>query len=290
MIGVISTPAEACCYTNKKVHNNTGVGAYDFKIVLGGARKVLKNYNGFPWSYRFRKFKAYVVCGSVTVLRWWDPVDPTGAPGPIPHCAWVHIGYRLDRPARVLLACWTDNWGRCICTTRVRQPGHNVIYPRWPQRVVNLTLYNDLIEPSDTNILVQNVSYAVVDEELPLEDLNDENQYLKSLLKPLDPSGQPSDYNIPPDGNSVDLEIPEPLEPGQVLVYRFEVEDPQYPEQPMIDFGQHKMEIPMPVLLGDISGPQGVPDLHVDFYDIAVVAKEWLKCNDPTDPACIYDP
>jgi hypothetical protein len=84
------------------------------------------------------------------------------------------------------------------------------------------------------------VLYAVVDEELPLEALNETNEKLSGMLR---------DLRVPilehiPANESLDLPIPGELEPGQVLVYRFEVEDPEFPEQPMIDFGQHEMERP----------------------------------------------
>lgn len=277
--GITHTSAVACCFTNKDVHNNTGVAAYDFKIILAGDRKVIQSYNGYPWSYRFSKFNSYRICGTTTVLRWTDPVDPTGAPGPIPYCSWVHIGYWLDKPARVLLACWTDIWGRCICTTRVRQPGHNVIYIDWPNRNVVLRLNNDLIDPIEEPIPVSNVSYAILDEELPLEELNAENAWLMDQLMPLDPNAP--DYLIDPC-SAIDLQIPEPLEPGQVLVYRFEVHDEPTSELEFVDFGQHEMTRPMPELVGDVN-----QDLYVDFRDVAIVALDWLRCSNPDDPACM---
>jgi len=40
-------------------------------------------------------------------------------------------------------------------------------------------------------------------------------------------------------------------------------------------------------LEGDISGPEGKPDCHVDFFDFAALATNWLDCNDPSDPGCI---
>jgi len=38
---------------------------------------------------------------------------------------------------------------------------------------------------------------------------------------------------------------------------------------------------------GDVSGPKGKPDCHVDFFDVAALAGNWLECNDPNDPTCI---
>ena len=38
---------------------------------------------------------------------------------------------------------------------------------------------------------------------------------------------------------------------------------------------------------GDISGPKGKPDCRVDFFDVADLAGNWLKCSDPNDPTCL---
>ncbi|MBE0537231.1 MAG: LamG domain-containing protein [Phycisphaerae bacterium] len=39
-------------------------------------------------------------------------------------------------------------------------------------------------------------------------------------------------------------------------------------------------------MLGDFTGPAGVPDCKVDLYDLAVFALNWAKCNDPSIPGC----
>ncbi len=38
----------------------------------------------------------------------------------------------------------------------------------------------------------------------------------------------------------------------------------------------------------DLSGPEGVPDCHVDMFDFMVLIQDWLKCNDPADPICVW--
>ena len=40
------------------------------------------------------------------------------------------------------------------------------------------------------------------------------------------------------------------------------------------------------LIAGDFSGPNGIPDCRVDLYDFAVIAGDWLSCNDPQDPQC----
>ena len=42
-------------------------------------------------------------------------------------------------------------------------------------------------------------------------------------------------------------------------------------------------------ITGDISGPLGVPDCRVDFYDFSEMAKDWIYCNDPEDSNCDWD-
>ena len=43
------------------------------------------------------------------------------------------------------------------------------------------------------------------------------------------------------------------------------------------------------LLLGDISGPLGVPDCNVDWYDVMVIASYWAGCNDPEDETGVCD-
>ena len=69
--------------------------------------------------------------------------------------------------------------------------------------------------------------------------------------------------------SAIDLQISEPLEPGQVLVYRFEVEDEPTSELESVDFAQH--------------------DLYVNWRDIAILGADWLRCGDPNDPNCISE-
>ncbi len=43
------------------------------------------------------------------------------------------------------------------------------------------------------------------------------------------------------------------------------------------------------LLLGDISGPLGVPDCNVDWHDVMVIASYWAGCNDPEDETGVCD-
>ena len=42
------------------------------------------------------------------------------------------------------------------------------------------------------------------------------------------------------------------------------------------------------LLTGDFSGPEGTPDCHVDLYDFAAFASNWLRCNNPQDTDCEF--
>ena len=42
------------------------------------------------------------------------------------------------------------------------------------------------------------------------------------------------------------------------------------------------------LMVGDISGSEGVPDCYVNLYDFAAFAGYWLSCNDPQIPECEF--
>lgn len=59
------------------------------------------------------------------------------------------------------------------------------------------------------------------------------------------------------------------------VAYAYKVSDPQE----CGDYGTV-------YLPGDISGPYGERDCHVDFYDFAKIAANWVLCSDPADSSC----
>jgi len=40
------------------------------------------------------------------------------------------------------------------------------------------------------------------------------------------------------------------------------------------------------LMIGDLTGPEGVPDCYVNLYDFAAFAGNWLRCNNPQDIGC----
>jgi len=246
-----AVPVMACCYMNKDVHNNTGQPAWDFKIILIGTQTVLEHYDGYPTDYRFTQFDVdSLSMPGFTILRWTLPVDPSGVPGPIPYCSWVHIGYHTLYPAHVYLACWTDLAGNCILRFGrhpVRQPSHDFVWGSFTNRQVVLRIFNYLEESTDS-IKIRNIYYAILSSEVPLEDLNPANMTLAAQLQPLN-AGPFVIGPTPSHGGFVTLNIPEPVQPGQHVVVRFEGVDSTFalPDNAFIDFGQHQMEDLAPV-------------------------------------------
>jgi hypothetical protein len=158
---------------NKDVHNGTGQPAYGFKIVLQGARSVVWHYDGFPDSWRFHQFASSVTSapeGQVTVLQWSQPLNPAGTPQPIPDCNWVHVGYRLDLPADVLEACWTDSNDTCIPGGEIPQVTQIVDLA---DRVLSVTLKNAL--RSGLPVTVRVFGYRLRQGRLGLDRLNRSN-------------------------------------------------------------------------------------------------------------------
>jgi hypothetical protein len=234
----LSAPAEACCIVNKDVHNGTGVPAYDVEIEISGLRDVVDHYDGYPGDYRFRQFATWQA-GGKTYLRWFDPVDPAGNPGPIPDCEYVHIGYELNRPAPYSHGWWTDAAGNMIVNPpnsgHIQQPSHYFWPPFLPDPPqpfpATLVLRNDF-EGCPYPTIIANISYAVLPSEIPLDSLNAENAYLASVLEPL--ADGPFEMLL---GDSLAIPIPVPIPPGYVVVYRFDGGF-QSPNE-FVDFGQH---------------------------------------------------
>lgn len=164
---------------NKDVHNTTGQPAYGFKIVLKGEHGVVWHYDGYPDNWRFLEFVPPSVEnapeGKVTVLRWRQPLNPAGMSQPIPDCNWVHVGYRLDTPAEVLEACWTDSNGACLPVpeAQVDQPS------QWgdvTDRTLTITIKNAL--RNGHTITVRVFGYRLWDGQMGLDRLNRNNPAL----------------------------------------------------------------------------------------------------------------
>lgn len=225
-----SSLAMPCCYTLKRIHNDTGQDAWDFKIVLDGEYKVIN------WeSSDFRQMEdVYVPSTNFTTIRFFDPEFP------IKHCDWITIKYWLDKPAgNVSAVCWTDQNKLCINDLGL-QVGHTVV-PRLIFRArddVILVLQNYL--ESGLPIRIQNLRYAVQPEELSLADLDPNMPELESA-KSLDVLAD----GVVPSGGDMSLLIPETIGPNQALIYSFELVN-EVGEVVAYEVGQHDFMDPDP--------------------------------------------
>lgn len=92
------------------------------------------------------------------------------------------------------------------------------------------------------------------------------------------------------DSSVADTQVKFPNKSGDYVLRltAFDSVDPVYDEvtinitlptcQDVIDAGLN--------LMADLTGPEGVPDCHVNFDDFAAMALQWLDCVDPQDDAC----
>lgn len=207
--GMTCTAADVIIDINKDVHNASGSPAWDFRIVLDGVPTIESHYDGYPNSWRFGNFN-YTVENETTILRWSEPLAPNGDSSPIPDCNWVHIGYRLDRPADILEACWTDENGQCLPNGKVEQVYQDV-------DVVNgtatLTLKNTLQD--GVTVTIGDVQFVVLDDETPLANLNAQNTDL--AFEPV-PGGEGE--IVLESGQSHTLTIPGDIPKGKFVVIR----------------------------------------------------------------------
>ena len=201
---------------NKDVHNGTDHPAYGFTIVLQGTPQLLSHFDGYPTKWRFRTFEKSIV-GETTVLYWSDPLNGAGAPVPIPYCNWVHIGYRLDRPADILEAYWTDQNGVVLPGGQIPQPTQTMDLQIVNNRTLStsLTIKNAL--RNGLTVTVNVAGYRLWDGQLGLDVLNGENPTLTSGLTPV-PGAEGEITLTPGQSKTFRAEVPvSALTPGKML-------------------------------------------------------------------------
>jgi hypothetical protein len=169
---------------NKDVHNGTDQPAYGFTIVLRGTPVLIGHYDGVPSKWHFRTFRKSVVSaveGQTTVLQWSDPLNAAGTPEPMPHCQWVHVGYRLDLPADVLEAYWTDRNGTLIPGGKIPQPTQIIDLVG---RTLSVTIKNALRDES-LSVTVKVFGYRLWEGWMGLDSLNFSNPDMNSGFTPV---------------------------------------------------------------------------------------------------------
>jgi len=161
---------------NKDVLNATGSDAHGLKIVLKGQPTVLQHFDGVQDENHFNSFVTEVA-NDTTILWWSEPLGANGEVRPIPDGEWVHIGYRLNLPAEILEAYWTDESGARIGDV-IGQPTQEVIFdPSDPNLKLKIT--NNL--QNGISVSFEVVGYAVVEQEIPLDELNAANPLFNDL-------------------------------------------------------------------------------------------------------------
>jgi hypothetical protein len=194
---------------NKDVQNKTGSDAHGIKIVLKGQFTVIEHFDGLENANHFGEFTVEVdVENDETILWWHDPKGENDEPRPIPDDEWVHIGYRLNLPAEILETYWTDENGDLI--GYIMQPPQEVIFePDSPNLELRIT--NNL--RNGMPISFDLVGYAVVEQEIPLADLNADNPLFSNLTSFAGASGNiqlnsgsSESFDIP---RNTDLDKPE---------------------------------------------------------------------------------
>lgn len=193
---------------NKDVHNATGQEAHGLKIVLKGQPIVLQRFDGVQNENHFGDCNENVdVENDKTILWWHDPRGENNDPKPIPHCEWVHIGYRLNLPAGILEFYWTDESGARIGDVMPQTKQEVIFNPSDPNLKLKIT--NTL--QSDMSVSFELVGYAVVDQEIPLNELNAANPIFNNLT----PFAGASGNTQLTSGSSESFDIPRNTDPDK---------------------------------------------------------------------------
>lgn len=222
---------------NKDVLNATGSDAHGLKIVLKGQYTVMQRFDGFPNANHFGDFKEDVdVENDETILWWHDPRGENDEPRPIPDGEWVHIGYRLNLPAEILEAYWTDENGDCIGYNIIQQPTQEVIFDPYNPNL-ELKITNNL--QNGMSVSFEMVGYAVVEQEIPLAELN----ALNPLFNDLTPFASASGNTQLTSGLSKSFDIPrntDPKKPETYAIYLKNVRNGNNGNELVFrDFGQY---------------------------------------------------
>lgn len=205
-------------YWNKDLHNWSTEPAHDLAVIAQGTPDVSWHFDGYHSGHHFDDFTTFPI-GGYTCLHWTNP-----AGGPIPVGDVVHVGASGSGSFTGVDMYWTDEDGSRLghsvvwnADTRIRYEGGDAVIC-----MANITAPVDeqgnLIEEpwaAPREIVATNIRYAVIDDPIPLDELNAANEHLNSILEPLVP-----ETVIPPGGEEMFV-IPEPVAEGQFVVVRW---------------------------------------------------------------------
>ena len=239
--GTISVAQVRYLSINKDVHNGTGQEAHGLKIVIKGQLTVVQRFDGIEDENHFGNFNEdYDGVNNETILWWYDPRGENDEPRPIPHCEWVHIGFRLNLPGEILETYWTDENGDQIGNI-IPQPYQEIIFDP-DDTNLQLKITNSLRNGSPVSFEL--AGYAIVEQEIPLNELNAANPLFNNLTPFAGASGNiqltsgsSRSFNIPrnTDENKPEtwaIYLKRGKDGGDTVVYR--------------DFGQYGPVPPVP--------------------------------------------
>lgn len=210
ILPISSAHADICA--NKDLINLGPATAYDIAVVLRGIHNLTWRYDGYS-DLRFHNFNRSVNTFGNTILHWQNG---NGVDAPIPPGKLIHVGWCTAREHNVANMYWTDRNGNRI-------PG-SVVY-----NMINGRIYlNGRLVLRFTNefenratLTISDLAIARISAELPLEQLNRQNQALASLFEPV-PGG--TSFAVAP-GQTIELPV-DGVAPNQTVVLRYAVSGP----------------------------------------------------------------
>lgn len=278
--------------------NRTGQTVYDLtKVLLGHWIITNAIHSPFPHHVAFQ-------LGGFTIIHWWGAAIPPG--GQAAAC-FNTLGGQTP-PARV--AFWTNSCGRIVglagavfhVTPRINAGNLEVAvahtWRNWTAGTSDIAYFptEDVGTgtPPETTISIDNFYYALVDTAYDLNDLDPnfvinhpEITWTPIATSPVyltanDPCLEEEAFNLGTMGS---------FDANKVMIIRAESEVPiTYPppgttqsvrSREMVQFKLSNLLLKEENIAGDITN-----DGYVSFFDVAVLANNWLKCSELNDPNC----
>jgi hypothetical protein len=235
-------------YDYNKDLTNQGPEAHDLAVVLAGNETVTSTYNGYHSGDKVGWFAppAVTTGGGNTTIHWQGFRD--GGDNVIGTGQTIHIGWNTqDHQSNVVDMYWTDENGDRISGSIVYNITAKTVYiSPW----LTITWENGYGVPA--GITIRNVHFAIRTDEIPLEELNTENQELENQMMPLTGVEEFTIVN----GETFAVTIPEEVPPGSFFVLRYNVDGPGS-DAVALDFIQFPINDdatiePEPVVINDL--------------------------------------
>lgn len=210
ILSISSARADIC--VNKDLINLGPATAYDVAVVLRGIHQLNWRFDGYS-NLHFNNFTRSVNAVGNTVLHWQNG---NGVDAPIPPGKLIHVGWCTLKEHNIANMYWTDKNGNRI-------PG-SVVYNLTSRRLyINGRLVLRFTNEFENGapITISDLAVARVSTELPLDQLNRQNEALARLFEPV--SGGTS-FAVAP-GQTVEVLV-DGVAAGQAVVLRYGVSGP----------------------------------------------------------------